>query len=213
MVVRFASTATEESLRAIRWSKTVEDDIQETANAMPPPFRPMTLDDFARDVAGFDWQRPIFRVDMHHTWYPAHADWKGEQSVVGMWRFHTNDRDFDDIAQHLSIAPDGVIWTGRDWNKVPASIGCNMNAGAFMFEAIGNFDEGYDRLTGAQFDCVVGVIDIIQRHFNLPVQALLFHRDVPQTIKTCPGTSIDKFDILTAVAARRHASSAGNLSA
>ncbi|MFV0368724.1 MAG: peptidoglycan recognition family protein [Hyphomicrobiaceae bacterium] len=170
---------------------------------MPPPFRPLTIDGFADEVASYAWRRPIFRVDMHHTWYPAHADWKGEGSVSGMCRFHTQERGFDDIAQHVTIAPDGMIWTGRDWNKIPASVGCNMNAGVFMFEAIGNFDTGNDRLDGDQFDAVVAVIDIIQQHFCLPVQCLLFHRDVPQTTKTCPGTSIDKFDILAAVAARR----------
>ncbi len=117
--------------------------------------------------------------------------------------FHTRDRGFEDIAQHVSIAPDGLIWSGRCWNKIPASVGCNMNAGAFMFEAIGNFDIGFDRLEGAQLGAVVGVIDIVQQHFKLPIQALLFHRDVPQTAKTCPGTSIEKFDILSAVARRR----------
>lgn len=172
---------------------------------MPPPFRPLSLGAFAQEVATFAWTRPVLRVDMHHTWYPAHADWKGLASVEGMHVFHTRDRGFDDIAQHVSIAPDGVIWTGRDWNKAPASVGCNMNAQAFMFETVGNFDEGFDRLEGAQFDAVVGVIETVQRHFRLPVQALLFHREVPQTKKTCPGTAIDKFDILSAVAARRRA--------
>lgn len=170
---------------------------------MPPPFRQFALDDFAKEVAAFAWTRPVFRVDMHHTWFPAHADWKGEESIQGMHLFHTGDRGFEDIAQHVSIAPDGTIWTGRDWNKAPASIGCNMNAQAFMFEAIGNFDIGNDRLEGAQLDSVVGVIDIVQHHFKLPVQALLFHREVPQTNKTCPGSSIEKFDILAAVARRR----------
>lgn len=170
---------------------------------MPPPFRPLSLDAFASEVAHYAWTRPVLRVDMHHTFYPAHADWKGLASIEGMHVFHTRDRGFEDIAQHVSIAPDGMIWTGRDWNKAPASVGCNMNRQAFMFEAIGNFDVGHDVLCGAQLDAVVGVIDIVQRHHRLPVQALLFHREVPQTIKTCPGTSVDKLDILLAVSRRR----------
>ena len=170
---------------------------------MPPPFRPLKLQEFADEFGAFAWSRPVFRVDMHHTWYPAHGDWKGLESIERMHFFHTRERGFEDIAQHVSIAPDGMIWTGRDWNKIPASIGCNMNAQAFMFEAIGNFDNGFDRLEGAQLDAVIGLIDVVQRRFKLPVQALLFHREVPQTKKTCPGTSIDKFDILAAVARRR----------
>jgi len=173
------------------------------STGMPPPFRLLHRDDFTKQVSAFAWQRTVLRVDMHHTLFPAHADWRGEESVRAMWTFHTQQRGFDDIAQHVSIAPDGTIWSGRDWNKAPASVGCNMNADAFMFEAIGNFDAGFDRLEGAQLDSVVGVIDIVQRHFRLPVQALLFHRDVPQTDKTCPGTSVEKLDILAAVARRR----------
>jgi hypothetical protein len=172
---------------------------------MPPPFRPLTIEAFADEVVAFAWTRPIFRVDMHHTFHPAHADWRGLESVEGMWLFHTRDRCFEDIAQHVSIAPDGLVWTGRDWNKVPASVGFNMNPGAFMFEAVGNFDIGNDRLQGAQRAAVIAVIDIVQRRFRLPVQALLFHREVPQTPKTCPGTGIDKGEILRAVAARRAA--------
>ena len=78
-----------------------------------------------------------------------------------------------------------------------------MNSNVFMFEMVSNFDEGNDRLEGEQLAAVVAVIDTVQRQFRLPVQALLFHREVPQTLKTCPGTSIDKFDIMSAVSQRR----------
>ncbi|MEZ5773838.1 MAG: peptidoglycan recognition family protein [Hyphomicrobiaceae bacterium] len=87
---------------------------------------------------------------MHHTFYPAHADYRGEASIEAMRRFHVEDRGFEDIAQHVSIAPDGRIWTGRDWNKTPASVGGVLNRGVFMFEMIGNFDLGHDRLEGRQ---------------------------------------------------------------
>lgn len=170
---------------------------------MPPPFRELSVPAFATEIASFAWARPVFRVDMHHTFHPSHADWRGLASVEDMFLFHTRERRFEDIAQHVTIAPDGMIWTGRDWNRTPASVGCNMNLGAFMFEAVGNFDLGNDCLAGAQREAVLAVIDIVQRHFRLPVQALLFHREVPQTAKTCPGTGVDKGDILRALAARR----------
>ncbi|MFN3868895.1 MAG: peptidoglycan recognition family protein [Hyphomicrobiaceae bacterium] len=170
---------------------------------MPPPFRELSIEAFAAEVAAFAWARPIYRVDMHHTFFPAHADWKGLASVEDMWRFHTRERGFEDIAQHISIAPDGLLWTGRDWNKTPASVGCNMNPGAFMFEAVGNFDIGNDPLEGAQRRACIAVIDIVQRHFGLPAHALLFHREVPQTLKSCPGTSVLKHDILREVLERR----------
>ena len=103
---------------------------------------------------------------MHHTWYPAHADYDGYATIEAMRRVHVENLRWDDIAQHVSIAPDGVIWTGRDWNTRPASVGGILNRGAFMFEMIGNFDEGYDRLDGAQLASVIFVIRAVQLRFS-----------------------------------------------
>lgn len=167
---------------------------------MPPPYRALTPIEFVASVSRFHWTRQVWRVDLHHTWFPAHADYRGLDSIERMGRFHTGNRGFEDIAQHVSIAPDGVVWTGRDWNRTPASIGCGMNDGAFMIEMIGNFDRGYDRLEGAQLDATLTVISAVQRRFGLPVHSLLFHRDVPQTDKTCPGSSVDKTDMLRRLA-------------
>jgi hypothetical protein len=165
----------------------------------PGPAVALTAEAFAARVADFAWTRHIWRVDMHHTFIPDHARWREIGSAAccdGMWRHHVLERHFEDIAQHVTIAPDGLIWTGRDWNKTPASVGFGMNGGVFMFEMIGNFDAGCDVLEGPQLDATLAVIDGIQTHFKLPIHALLFHRDVPQTTKTCPGTSLRKGDIL-----------------
>jgi len=156
----------------------------------------MTPHEFELRVHKFQWMRPIWRVDMHHTWFPAHSDYCGEETIERMCRFHMDERRWDDIAQHVSIAPDGMIWTGRDWNKIPASVGGELNRDAFMFETIGNFDIGHDRLEGAQLTSVIRVISAVQHHFNLPAETLLFHREIPLTEKTCPGSSVDKGELL-----------------
>ncbi len=169
-------------------------------------FRGLTPDDFLAELSSFAWQRRVWRVDMHHTFRPDHARWQeiGSRACVeGMWRSHTGERGFSDIAQHVSIMPDGEIWTGRDWNATPASVGFGMNRGVFMLEAVGNFDVGCDRLEGDQLASVLTVIRGVQRLFRLPAEALLFHREVPQTEKTCPGSSVDKSDILAQVRALR----------
>ncbi len=170
------------------------------------PDRSLDTADFADAIQRFPWSRKIWRVDMHHTFSPDHARWHAIGSgacCAAMRRHHVDERGFDDIAQHVSIAPDGSIWSGRDWNRTPASVGFGMNVGVFMFEMIGNFDVGCDVLESAQLEATIAVIDIVQRQFTLPVQALLFHREVPQTDKTCPGIGIDKGEILRAVARRR----------
>lgn len=172
---------------------------------MPSPFKAFTQKDFLAALGSFPWRRRVWRIDMHHTFRPDHARWRETGSAActeGMRLSHVRDRGFDDIAQHVSIMPDGEIWTGRDWNMTPASVGSGMNRGVFMFEMVGNFDIGCDRLQGPQLDSVVTVIRGVQRLFRLPPEALLFHREVPQTEKTCPGTGIDKADILALVRSR-----------
>lgn len=173
---------------------------------MPKPFRMLSIADVRREIAAFQWTRPVLRVDMHHTFRPDHARFGeigAEACLEGMWRSHVVERGFEDIAQHVTIMPDGMVWTGRDWNRTPASIGFGMNGNAFMIEVLGDFDEGRDRLEGGQLAAVVAVIAAVQEHFGLPPAALLFHREVPQTEKTCPGSSVSKPRILADVLAQR----------
>lgn len=158
---------------------------------MPAPFQRLSTDEFAAVLAAFDFRRRITAVHMHHTWRPNHAQWRGHDSVVGMWRFHTVDRGFSDIAQHLTIDPQGFVWTGRNWNAAPASaVGHNGTgvAGPFMFETVGDFDIGRDVLQGPQRRAVLDVIALVQARFQLPPEALMFHNQAAS--KSCPGSGI-----------------------
>lgn len=158
---------------------------------MPAPFQRLSVDQFAVVLRAFDFRRRITGVHLHHTWRPSHAQWRGHDSMVAMWRFHTQDRGFSDIAQHLTIDPEGQVWTGRNWNAAPASaVGHNGTsvAGPFMFETVGDFDLGHDQLRGAQRQAVLEVITLVQRRFGLAPETLMFHNQVAD--KSCPGTGI-----------------------
>lgn len=160
---------------------------------MPKPFHPLSIAQFQELVSSFDWQRSITEVHMHHTWKPEHSDYKGLPTIESMWDYHVNENHWSDIAQHVSIAPDGTIWTGRGWNTPPASsTGHNgsSSAGPFMFETIGNFDTGHDPFDGEQKKAVIAVITTLLDHFGLDTSALRFHNQLGSP-KTCPGTSID----------------------
>ncbi|MGH9893584.1 MAG: caspase family protein, partial [bacterium] len=114
---------------------------------MPKPFHQLTLEQFVELLDKFPFERKIESVHMHHTWRPNRSQYRGLSTIESMWAFHTTGQGWSDIAQHISIAPDGSIWTGRNWNQPPASAkGFNGNAaaGPFMFETIGDFDRGKD---------------------------------------------------------------------
>lgn len=169
----------------------------------------------ARDFGAIG-SRTISSVHLHHTFMPDHAlfdrlkvdmgssEAAGAECVRRMWRFHTQDNGWRDIAQHLSIDPDGGLWPGRNWNVAPASArGHNGTSiqGPFMIEMIGNFDVGADTWQDAQKDAAEFVIAALHSTFGLSgPDALRFHREMSQ--KTCPGSSLDKNSILSAVAQR-----------
>ncbi|MBD0369480.1 MAG: caspase family protein [Pyrinomonadaceae bacterium] len=167
---------------------------------MPRPFRRLTLDEFADLLARFPFTRRVNAVHMHHTWRPRVRDYTGRETIEGMWRYHTQELGWSDIAQHITIAPDGSIWTGRGWNEPPASASGhngNRSAGPFMFEMIGDFDAGRDPFRAPQRDTALKVIARVQARFNLPVESLRFHNQMSQ--KSCPGSAISFADTLEAV--------------
>lgn len=169
---------------------------------MPAPYRPLSARDFREEVRTFRWTRRIWRVDVHHTMTSARA-YAGLTTLEELAARQREKCAQQQPAHHVAVAPDGVIWTGRDWNVSPASVGCGMNVGVFMVALIGDFDRGHDRLGGGQLAATLSVVESVQRHFLLPVQALLFPREVPQTDTTSPGSGIEKRDMLLRLVARR----------
>ncbi len=173
---------------------------------MPAPFKKVTVDQFAAILDRFQFTRSINAVHMHHTWRPNHQQFKGHDTIVSMWRHHTEHNGWSDIAQHITIDPDGLIWLGRNWNMAPASAsGHNgsSRAGPFMFEMIGDFDKGRDPFAGAQKATTLAVIALVQECFGLPVDSLKFHNAM--SAKTCPGSAIDYQQTLREVTRQRAA--------
>lgn len=146
--------------------------------------------DFGALVRAFPWTRTITEVHLHHTWRPRKRDYSGLATIEGMWRHHTRVNGWSDIAQHVSIAPDGTIWLGRNFNWAPASaagFNGNAKAGPFMIEMIGDFDVGRETLEPAQRESTLAVIKAVQGRFQLPSNGLRFHNEMSS--KSCPGSS------------------------
>lgn len=136
----------------------------------------------------------IIEVHVHHTYEPSHNDFNGSnhrQLQDNMKHYHVNKRGFSDIAQHITIFPDGKIVTGRNVNTAPASASGYNDADSdgqhpFMFEMLGNFDKGHDNLTGSQLQSVIDVT----RYYYGKCAKIRFHREMAN--KSCPGTGVGK---------------------
>jgi hypothetical protein len=168
---------------------------------MPKPFHRLTVEQFVELLEKFPFTRKIESVHMHHTWRPNHSQYNDYSTIESMWEYHTKAKGWSDLAQHISIGPDGSIWTGRSWNQPPASakgFNGNATAGPFMFTVIGDFDPGEDPFDGPQKQTVLSVIAHVQKRFGLKPETLRFHSAMSE--KSCPGSALDYETVLREVA-------------
>jgi len=147
-------------------------------------------------------------LHLHQTWKPTFKSFTGNNHLnlqEGMQRYHINVNGWSDIAQHLTLFPDGEFMTGRPFNIQPASIkGWNGSKHKpLMVEMIGNFDIkgtgsfnkfGYDVLEGIQKQNILKLIKYFINRYG--ESSIKFHREGPGVTKTCPGTSLNKFKLI-----------------
>lgn len=139
-------------------------------------------------------------LHVHHTWKPNHDTFNGNNHDLiqdGMRNFHMKTNDWDDIAQHVSLFPDGTFLTGRNFAEQPVSIkGYNGSGNKIPFacEMIGDFDIGEDKLQGKQLDSILN----LAKFFHEQNKYIRFHRENAPW-KSCPGTGIDKEEFMEQV--------------
>lgn len=160
---------------------------------MPQPIRKLSLQQFQALVQSTRLHRKITSVHVHHTWRPTRSQFEGLRTVEAMRRFHMNTMGMSDIAQHLTLDPEGWLWTGRPWNKSPGSArGHNGSPqeGPFMIEMVGDFDIGRDPFDGPQRAAAARVVAGLLVKHGLSSREVRFHNEFSS--KSCPGTSIDQ---------------------
>jgi hypothetical protein len=173
---------------------------------VPKTFRRYTLEEFTAYLRTYIGRVKFPEVHVHGTWKPTIAMYRSKADpsfyIQAMYRTHTQVNGWSDIAQHATIDPDGYIWDGRPLTQAPASAtgfndSDNDGVHPFMFEMIGNFDKGAEKLEGAQLRTAVGLTRALADMFG---SRIVFHREMT-SLKTCPGSGIDKAEFVAAVIA------------
>lgn len=151
------------------------------------------IDNFIDYMKNFKWTRKITQTHIHHTYIPSYKDFNGnnhQRMNNAMRNFHMIERDYREIAQNITVFPDGVVLIGRDFNDTPASI-YNHNKGAFCIEQVGNFDKNNDTINDIQYEATLKISKCLIDLFN---SEIVYHNEYSD--KTCPGSNYpnkDKF--------------------
>lgn len=157
-------------------------------------FKVLGIEEVLKLLDKYKWKE----LHIHHTWKPEHKDFNGTNHIAlqqGMYDYHVYTKKWDNIAQHLTLCPDGQFVTGRPLHKMPVSIYGQNKKGALAVEMIGNFDIGHDILDGEQKLSIL----VLVKYFTDKRLPIKFHNEYSD--KTCPGTSINKADFIKEVVA------------
>jgi hypothetical protein len=139
----------------------------------------------------FKFKRKITQLHIHHTYLPNKKDFNGnnyDEIQYGMEKYHKEVKKWSNIAQHLTLFPDGIWVLGRDFNEIPASI-LGWNSGAICIEMLGDFDKNKETLVNPQASSVYEFSEYMVENMGVVMR---FHRDSPTSYKTCPGSGIDR---------------------
>ena len=164
----------------------------------------MTVEEFISYIEGYKFTRKIKRVQLHHTYSPSYKDFNGnnhQKLQQGMKNYHVKNNGYADIAQNITIFPDGKVLLGRELNKAPAGI-YGANSDGICIECLGNFDIGGDVMNEAQKNAIAGVAKILLDKLRLDaLNGVTYHAwwtstgselgtyKARKSVKTCPGTN------------------------
>ena len=154
-------------------------------------------------------------IQIHHTAAPSYenfykANGTHEDELTrqnNMKSYHVNTNGWDDIAQHFTIFPNGVVVTGRPLSKTTAIGIKGWNTNKICIEIYGNFDKGKDVMTNEQKQAVIAVYGELCKKFGITpsISTIRCHAwftaggtylgdyNAGRSAKTCPGTNFMGF--------------------
>ena len=148
----------------------------------------LTKEEFKEWLFSTEFNRTIKGVQMHHTWKPNYDHWNDKPDPLywceSMKRSHLK-RGFSDIAQNITICPNGSIVICRDFNTTPAGIK-GKNTGYLCIENIGDFDN--DQMSDSQTESILYVTALLSMRFefDISLDSVPYHTWYA-SYKSCPG--------------------------
>lgn len=149
----------------------------------------VTLDKACAIIAADVPRRAIGYLIWHHFYRPSAAQYEGRKTMLGVRRYHKQNKRWRDVGYPWLLAPDGTIFTGRTlkWsgahcigrNRDSVGIGMCLNGDV---EPLSDFPE----MERAVLDISAAICKV----HGLTEEGLYFHRDFAS--KSCPGKLLDR---------------------
>lgn len=162
------------------------------------------IDEFLRWLNDSHFNRIVQLIQNHHTYLPDYSAFRGNNHfdmLKGMEDYHVNHNGYSQIAQNLTIFPDGMIAICRPFDTIPAGI-MGANQKGLCIENIGNFDIGKDIMTDNHRNAVIKANAALCKKYDFEpsTDTIVYHHwydlNTGQMVeegsgctKTCPGTN------------------------
>lgn len=152
----------------------------------------MNREEFKKYIGDLKVDNKFSMIQQHHTASPSYTNVKNNHIALmkSMKSYHLS-RGFQDIAQHFSTFPDGLICLGRSFSLFGGGFLGNRNKGAITLEHVGYFDVGKDVMTDEQKKTIIFMNAILCEKFNIipSITTLPYHTWEVTANKSCPGTN------------------------
>lgn len=175
------------------------------------------------DTIRFGSWRPKF-VTMHHTGGPSLATWRtyahgtrkvpitDAQWMKNLAAYYGNEMKWS-AGPHFFFTPDNFCVLSLPEKRGVHAV--SFNAISWGVECVGDFDS--EEFTPALADryaeglaCLHTALGITPGPYRFKTSGLHFHRDDPETRKTCPGRNVDKDRMIKLVSAKMDAMNGGS---
>jgi len=133
-------------------------------------------------------QHTPVRITVHHEGTKLLATDDAAKKIRNIQKWGMGpDRNWADVPYHFFIAPNGIIYEGRDVNTVGETNTEYDPSGHLLICCLGNLEE--QQVPKAQLASLVTLIAYVSKKYQLPVESLSTHKD-HSSQTTCPGKNL-----------------------
>ncbi len=131
------------------------------------------------------------RITVHHEGTKLLATDDAAKKIRNIQKWGMGpDRKWTDIPYHFLIAPNGIIYEGRDVYTVGETNTEYDPAGHLLICCLGNLEE--QPVSNEQLNSLIALIAYVSKKYSIPIETLATHKDhSAQT--TCPGKNLYRY--------------------